>query len=164
MKTLLFIRHAKSSWANIGQTDFDRPLNERGTNDAAAMAQRLLTQNIPIDTFVTSTANRAFTTCKIFADAYGKNSSKIIMVDKLYHAPPHIFYEVINDLEDSMNNVAIFAHNPGITEMVSTQTRPMQLIDMPTCGVVAVSANIDAWKDYEKAEKSILFFSYPKEI
>ncbi len=163
MKTLLFIRHAKSSWANIGQTDFDRPLNDRGTKDAADMAQRLLAKKIVIDTFITSTALRALTTCKAFASAYNKESN-IVLVPKLYHALPYIFYEVIKELDDEMNNVAIFAHNPGITEMVSTQTKPMQLIDMPTCGIVAVNTNIHSWHDYEKAEKAVLFFTVPKEI
>ncbi len=163
MKTLLFIRHAKSSWANIGQTDFERPLNDKGKKNAAEMAQRLLVKKIVIDTFVTSTALRALTTCKAFASAYNKES-KIVLVPKLYHAPPHIFYEVIEELDDEVNNVAIFAHNPGITEMVSTQTKPMQLIDMPTCGIVAVTTNIHSWHDYEKAEKAILFFTSPKEV
>jgi phosphohistidine phosphatase len=163
MKTLYFIRHAKSSWANFGQTDFERPLNDRGIKDAAEMAKRLLAKNISIDSFVTSSAVRAHTTCKAFATAYHKET-EIILVPKLYHAPPHVFYEVINDLKDELNDVAIFAHNPGITEIVSTQTRPMQLIDMPTCGIVAVTANIHSWKEYEAAEKNILFFAYPKEI
>jgi phosphohistidine phosphatase len=164
MKTLYFIRHAKSSWANIGQKDFDRTLNERGIKDAGEMAQKLFSKNIVIDGFVTSTAVRAHTTCKAFASAYGKKESEIVLVDKLYHAQPHIFYEVINSLDNDKSHVAIFAHNPGITEMVSTQTRPMQLIDMPTCGIVAVTANIDTWDVYETAEKTILFFTYPKEI
>ncbi len=163
MKTLLLVRHAKSSWANIGQTDFDRPLNEKGIKDAEALGKKLFAKNILIDTFITSTAKRAYTTCKAFADAYNKNNAEIILIDKLYHAPPYVFYEVIKDLKNNMNNVAIFAHNPGITELASTITGSVKLIDMPTCGIYAVQANIDYWKDFATAKKDFLFFKYPKD-
>jgi phosphohistidine phosphatase len=164
MKTLLLIRHAKSSWANIGQSDFDRPLNERGLKDAVEMAQKLVNQNIAIDTFISSTAKRAYNTCKAFASAYNVKNDEIILVDKLYHAPPHIFYEVIKDLKDDMNSVAIFAHNPGITELASTITGTVKLVDMPTCAVFAVQANIDNWQDFTAANKDFLFFKFPKEV
>jgi phosphohistidine phosphatase len=164
MKTLLLIRHAKSSWTNIGQTDFNRPLNDRGIKDAAEMAERLFAENILIDTFITSTANRALTTCKAFADAYKKDNGEIILIDKLYHAPPHVFYEVIKDLKDDMHNVAIFAHNPGITELASTITGKVKLIDMPTCGVYALQIDTDSWQDFATAEKEFMFFKFPKEV
>lgn len=164
MKTLFLIRHAKSSWANIGQTDFDRPLNDRGKNDASSMAQKLFAENILIDTFITSPAKRALTTCKAFADAYQKDNDAIILTDKLYHAAPHVFYEVINELKDEMNNIAIFAHNPGITELASTITGKVKLIDMPTCGVYAVQAHTNSWQDFATAEKEFLFFKFPKEL
>ncbi|MGC5317030.1 SixA phosphatase family protein, partial [Escherichia coli] len=67
MKQLIIVRHAKSSWANIGMSDFERPLNERGNRDAPEMANRLINRNVAIDAFVSSTANRALTTAIYFA-------------------------------------------------------------------------------------------------
>ena len=55
IKTLLLIRHAKSSWDNIEVSDFDRTLNDRGKKDAPAMAKRLINRNIPIDAIISST-------------------------------------------------------------------------------------------------------------
>ena len=46
MKTLILVRHAKSSWNDPAQRDIDRPLNERGRNDAPMMAERLLKRDI----------------------------------------------------------------------------------------------------------------------
>ena len=80
MKTLLLIRHAKSSWANIGETDFDRSLNERGKIEAAEMAEKLVNQSIKINAFVSSTAKRAIKTCKAFLLAYGKSKEDIVLV------------------------------------------------------------------------------------
>ena len=69
MKQLLLVRHAKSSWANIDQDDFNRPLNERGHVDAPMMARRLLARGLSIDLIVSSTALRALTTAEYFAKA-----------------------------------------------------------------------------------------------
>ena len=68
MKTLIVVRHAKSSWANIGERDFDRNLNDRGKEDAPAMAEKLLHTKIKVDAFVSSPAKRARKTAKYFIE------------------------------------------------------------------------------------------------
>ncbi len=161
MKELLIIRHAKSSWANPGQDDYDRPLNNRGEHDAPMMAQRLLDRKIKIDAFVSSTANRAFTTASYFAEAYKRKQKEIVGMKKLYHAYPDIFYEVIRELDDKYNSVAIFAHNPGITYFANELTLT-KIDDMPTCGIFALKITIEQWKDFEKGKKAFWFFDYPK--
>jgi phosphohistidine phosphatase len=161
VKQLLIIRHAKSSWANPGQDDFDRPLNNRGEHDAPMMAQRLLDKKIMIDAFVSSTANRAITTAGYFAETYKRKKKDILGYKKLYHAYPEKFYEVISELDDKLDTVAIFAHNPGITYFANELTAT-QIDDMPTCGVFAIKADIEKWKDFEKGKKAFWFFDYPK--
>ena len=64
MKTLILVRHAKSSWDAPGLSDIDRPLNERGKKDAPEMANRLKARKLHIDLFVSSTAKRASKTAK----------------------------------------------------------------------------------------------------
>jgi phosphohistidine phosphatase len=160
MKKVLLVRHAKSSWDNTTVKDFDRPLNERGLHDAPAMAKRLLKSDIQIDAFISSTALRAITTCNFFAKAYGKEKD-IITYRDLYNAQPVIFAKVIKAAADKFNSIAIFAHNPGITEFANSLTAT-RVDDMPTCGIFAVQADIGHWKDFEKAEKQFWFFDYPK--
>lgn len=96
MKTLLVIRHAKSSWDNVSQDDFDRPLNSRGHHDAPEMARRLLARQMQIDTFISSTAVRAFTTATYFAKAYRLSEKKIIAVPELYHASVAVLFRTIS--------------------------------------------------------------------
>lgn len=161
-KTLLIIRHAKSSWkANITD-DFNRPLNERGLNDAPQMAERLKYKNIQIDLFVSSPANRAKTTAENFAAVFGVNKNSIQFIPALYHAPAKTFFEVISQQDDSINTLAIFSHNPGITEFVNQLTKNVQLDNMPTCGIFAVKIKTSKWNDFYNAEKEFLFFDYPK--
>ncbi|MEN9685534.1 MAG: hypothetical protein RLZZ28_1320 [Bacteroidota bacterium] len=161
MKQLFIIRHAKSSWAVSGQNDFDRPLNERGMKDAPLMAKRLLEANMKIEAFVSSPANRALTTATYFAWVYHQDPEKIMTYPKLYHAYPPVFYEVIVKLSDKFHSVALFAHNPGITDFVNELTYT-RIDDMPTCGIFAVSADTAHWKGFKNAAKEFLFFDYPK--
>ncbi|MEJ7610667.1 MAG: histidine phosphatase family protein [Ferruginibacter sp.] len=163
MKRLVVVRHAKSSWADIGQKDFDRPLNDRGKKDAPVMGERMLDAGVKINAFVSSPAKRALQTCKAFAEAYGKDKAGIILVEKLYHAPSDIYFEAIKEFDDAHNNVAVFGHNPGITDFVNSLCKDKHIDNMPTCAVFSVQADVSRWKDFEDAEKEFLFFRTPKD-
>jgi phosphohistidine phosphatase len=161
MKQLLLVRHAKSSWANVGQDDFDRPLNDRGLKDAPSMANRIKTKGVQIDQFISSTALRAFTTASFFAAAYEQKPSSIFQLKQLYHAPPAVYYEVIQNIDDSIDTAAIFAHNPGITDFIN-ELDLNYVSNMPTCGVFTINIETDHWNDFNKAKKVFWFFDYPK--
>ncbi len=150
MKQLLIIRHAKSSWTDSVIDDFDRPLNERGNSDAPRMAKLIAEKKIPIDALISSTANRAFTTAAYFAKELGFKKINIRTFDKLYHAPAHVFYDIIEDLDDDLKTIAIFAHNPGITDFVNSLSET-KIDNMPTCGIFAVNAAIKNWQDFRDA-------------
>ena len=83
MKTLLIVRHAKSSWDSADISDIDRPLNDRGKRDAPAMAQRLIKAGVHIDRFVSSPARRARNTAEHFAQTYGRKEKEIRQIPKL---------------------------------------------------------------------------------
>lgn len=161
MKTLLIIRHAKAESA-FTLNDFERPLNERGKKDAPAMAKRLLDKKITIDAFISSPAKRAKKTAELFCETLVGKEEDVILVSALYHAPPSVFYEVIKNTSDDFNTIAIFAHNPGISDFVNELTKAVQIDNMPTCAVFAVQTDIGQWKDFAKAKKEFLFFDYPK--
>jgi len=163
MKQILIIRHAKSSWDNILQKDFDRTLNDRGMRDAPAMAKRLVDKGIKIDTFVSSSAVRTFTTATFFAKAYHQQESDIIAVPELYHAGEETFYKTIRNLNNSYNSIAIFSHNPGITYFVNTLTAT-RIDAMPTCAIFAIEAPISNWQDFKEENNKFLFFDYPKNL
>ena len=161
MKTLLLVRHSKSSHTFGISSDFDRPLNDRGFREAAEMGNKLFKKKIEIDQFVSSPALRAKTTAELFVAEYNRKLKEILFIPTLYHADPNNFNAVIKDLQDSYDHVALFSHNPGITDFASSLT-PTAITNMPTSSVFAVTASIDSWKDFEKAEKKYLFFYKPE--
>ena len=161
MKTLLLIRHAKSSWEHPGLSDFDRPLNERGKKDAPEMASRLKEKGIELDHLVSSPAKRAKKTAKYFAEEFGFDKEDIKIVGELYGATSAEFLFAITNINDKYETVALFSHNPGITDFASSLTS-VRVDNMPTCAIFAVQAETDSWKDFGTAEKKFLLFDYPK--
>ena len=161
MKTLLLIRHAKSSWDNSILSDFERPLNERGKQDAPMMAKRIKDKKIEIDAFVSSPAKRAKKTAELFMHEFDGKEKKLVLVPSLYEASLNNFYDAVANLKDRNDTVALFSHNPGITDFVnSLECSPVY--NMPTCAVYALKIKIKNWSDFKEAEKELLFFDYPK--
>ena len=69
MKSVLILRHAKSSWKDPDLTDHDRPLNKRGKGDAPRMGRLLKSEHLVPDTIISSTAIRAQATAEAVAKA-----------------------------------------------------------------------------------------------
>jgi len=161
LKTLFIIRHAKSDQSFFGN-DFERPLNERGNADAPLMAKRLQVKVEKIDALISSPAVRAKQTAELFAGVLAFPIKEIDFVSALYHAPAEVFYDVIAGLPEDFDNAAIYAHNPGITHFVNSLDSGIQVDNMPTCAIFAVTADISRWDQFLKAKKRSLFFDYPK--
>ena len=163
LKTLLLIRHAKSSWADDGLSDFDRPLNDRGKKDAPVMADRLYERGIKIDAFISSPAKRAKKTAEQFAKRYKKQEEELILKTELYLAGEETFYSVLEKLDDNFDCVAVFSHNPGITDFANSLT-DARVDNIPTSGIFAVSIEAKKWNKFREAKKNFLFFDYPRAL
>ena len=74
-----------------------------------------------------------------------------------------IFMTAVENINDKDDVVALFSHNPGITDFVNRLT-DKNIDNMPTCAVFAIKIKTKKWKDFEKAEKEFLFFDYPKNV
>jgi phosphohistidine phosphatase len=161
MKTLILVRHAKSSWDAIGLEDYERPLNERGKEDAPAMAKRLRDKKIKVDVFISSPAKRAHKTARYFAKEYGLDKKDVVLEDRLYGASAAGFSEVVSQIKNKHKTAVIFSHNPGLTEFANTLTS-INIDNMPTSSIFAVEADCKKWADFNESEKKFLFFDYPK--
>jgi phosphohistidine phosphatase len=161
-RTLVMIRHAKSSWANPLQSDFERPLNGRGLEDAPLMGERLKEQKLLPDLIIASTAKRAAQTAQKIAKAIGYDIAGIKWQDKLYHCIPTVFEEELYELDDAIKTVYIVAHNPGITAFVNQLSPSFEIENMPTCGIVATQLKMAHWNEFSSAERKVILFDYPK--
>lgn len=125
------------------------------------MARRLTDKKIKIDMFISSPAKRAKKTASFFAKEFGIDDNNIVFKTELYAAPKHVFYEVIEKLDSSSDHVALFSHNPGITDFANSLTN-VRADDMPTCAIFAIKSDAKNWSDFANSKKEFWFFDYPK--
>jgi phosphohistidine phosphatase len=167
LKTLILIRHAKSSWNEPGVFDVDRPLNRRGLHDAPLMggrlADRLAAAGLALDAMLASSARRAAQTARMIADELAFAASSIDWRRELYLAAPRTMMDIIRLLPDEVRTAALVAHNPGITEMVNMLAR-VRIDNVPTCGVALLSLKQEGWDGLEAGGAELISFDYPKRL
>ncbi|MBW4890730.1 histidine phosphatase family protein [Mucilaginibacter sp. HMF5004] len=158
MKKLMLVRHAKSDWGDAFLDDFDRPLNNRGLQSAPEMASRLLKKHIIPQYSISSPALRAKTTANIFADKLGL--AEPTYNRSIYEAKYADLLRLINELPDAYDFVALYGHNPGLSDLLYGLTGDMN--DMPTCAVAIINFNLPEWKMISGDTGRVEYYDYPK--
>lgn len=160
MKTLYLVRHAKSSWGDPALPDRDRPLNERGLRDVAAMGKRLAHREVSPDVLMCSPAARTLATAQHLAKALGIKRKDIVVIERLYAAPARELLGVIQELGDKPRRVMLVGHNPGLTELAHHFAG--EIADMPTCAVAEFAFAVPSWADIGEAEPRHVVFDSPR--
>ena len=161
MKTLYLVRHAKSSWNHPELTDIKRPLNKRGKRDAPFMGNLLAKGKIKVDQIISSPAIRAYSTAKIFASAIGYPLENINLDKNIYEADSYDLLQIIHGLDNKIDFVMLFGHNPGLTELYNKlSNKPIG--NLPTCAATAIEFDIKYWEEVETFTGKLKFFEYPK--
>lgn len=114
MKTIILVRHAKSSWKNLALNDIDRPLKKRGILDAQKMANYLKSEELGIEVIFSSPATRAFETAKIMVDELNLGEQVLVVVDKLYLPSFSDILKFALYLDDKKQTIAIIGHEPSL--------------------------------------------------
>ncbi|MBM4201161.1 MAG: histidine phosphatase family protein [Gammaproteobacteria bacterium] len=161
MKNLILIRHAKSSWDDPDLDDRDRPLNDRGERDAPLMGAVLKARALAPDQLLSSPARRAFKTAKLIASAIGFPVDGITIDQRIYLANTGVLLDLIQQLPDRSNQIVMFGHNPGFTDLVNLLT-DAGLGNVPTCGVASIEFTVDSWAAISPGAGRLGFFDYPK--
>ena len=163
MKTLLLMRHAKSSWKDPELADHERPLNKRGKLNAPRMGRLLRDQDLTPDLILSSTARRARQTADAVADLSGYQG-ELRLEDELYAAPTETCLEVLQGLqEDALNCVLLVGHNPGLEELLDLLTGEAALL--PTAAIAQIALPINRWGDLTSdVEGRLLNLWNPKEL
>lgn len=161
MKQLIIVRHAKSDWGDFNLKDFDRPLNHRGHKNAPEMVERLVAKSIKPDVIVSSPALRAITTAKYFATGWDFTADQLKTNPSIYESSAKTLLSVINGFDDEFEKIALFGHNPGLTDLVNYLTDEY-LANMPTCSVAIIEFPFDEWKLISSDTGNLVLFDFPK--
>ncbi len=146
MKTLLVMRHAKSSWHNANLDDHDRPLNHRGKQDAPRMGHWLREQQLVPERIVTSTAKRARSTAKAVAKTCGF-AGEVLRDSTLYLAEPDAYLPVFRNSPENCECVMVVGHNPGVEGLVECLTE--NYTRMPTAAIARIELSLDTWHNLD---------------
>ncbi len=160
MKTLILVRHAKSSPAGATLDDRDRPLNDRGKQDARMMGQRLARRELKVDQLLSSPALRARQTARLFADELGVEHQPIVVDDRLYASSADRLLDVIRSLDGKLDRVMLFGHNPDFAELVCRLSR--QDVAMRTCSVAEFRFKTETWETIGEIEPADFVLGSPK--
>ncbi len=156
MKNLILIRHAKSSW-DFPLSDIDRPLSQRGINDAFLISSKI-NKFLPNKFVVwSSIAKRTQETCYIFAQNLLIPIENIIFRKDLYTFDCRELYDKIRSCDNRFENIILFGHNDAITSFVNKYGN-QHIDNVPTAGVVQIEFNEDNWLNIKKGKvKNVLF-------
>lgn len=161
MKSLLIIRHAKSSWAERGLADHERPLDDRGREAAPEMARRLAARQLVPERMVISEALRARGTAALMAEVMGLGDDAIVTDSHLYQAESDDWLGVIRGFPDELQRIAGVGHNPALHELAEYLV-DLDVAKFPTAAVAHIRFDIDQWVDASPENAFLEGFDYPK--
>ncbi|GAA3918677.1 histidine phosphatase family protein [Hymenobacter algoricola] len=161
MKTLYLMRHAKSSWSFDDLSDQERPLNDRGRDDAPHMGRALAARSIQLDLLVSSPAVRAMSTASLVAKEISYPHDRIQVIEGIYGAEVAGLLAIVRQLPDAAASVLMVAHNNTLTEFVNLLS-PNQMPELPTSAIVCLKFNTEHWAKLDRANAEFYFYDYPK--
>lgn len=156
MKTLILVRHAKSSW-EAPLRDFDRPLQSRGIHDAHLVSSNLKNELPKTFVIYSSPARRAMETAMIFAQNLSCPLESIIYNEDLYTFERKNLEEQIKSISNVYDNVMLFGHNEAITNFVN-KFGDIFVENVATCGLVSITFDTDQWREIGKGNTRHVVF------
>jgi len=160
-RTLVLMRHAKSSWANAALMDHDRPLNGRGKASARAMGAWLRQRDHLPDFAISSTSERTGQTFLELGIDVPVRFSRA-----LYHAEASTMMMVLK--EQTEQTVLMLGHNPGIGDfaerLVEQPPQHPRFLDYPTCATAIIRFDVDSWPEADWGGGHVVDFAVPREV
>lgn len=153
MKTLLLLRHAKSSWKDAALADHDRPLKKRGLKAAPRMGRWMSEQNWIPDQVLCSTATRARETLYLVSNEFSKKPPTEFLAE-LYEADPARLVGVLCGVSEPTETVLVIGHNPGLEQFLEQITG--QAERLPTAAVTRIELDLTSWSELTAATRGRL--------
>ena len=170
MKTLMLLRHAKSSWTDDSLVDHDRGLNRRGERDAPRIGAYLRDQGLLPDSVLCSTATRAWRTWKHVAAALN-DAVPVERLEELYNARPGITLEVIRRRPAEDRVTLVVGHNSGLQELAvslagsgDSEALARMARKFPTGGLAVLRFQGDTWAAVARSQGELDRFIRPKDL
>ncbi|MCC9625771.1 histidine phosphatase family protein [Thalassospira sp. MA62] len=170
MKTLLLLRHAKSSWSDPGRADHDRELNRRGEKAAPVMGKYLRDQGLIPELIWCSTAARAVQTLGGLGRDFASDAD-VIYSEDLYMATERVLLQSIHDTHNEASTVMMIGHNPGIENFAARlfadgDEAAFESLQRkyPTCGLALFKFDVADWGQVAFGNGRLVEFTKVKDL
>ena len=160
MKTLLLLRHAKSSWKTGNVKDFDRPLNQRGMKAAPQVGKSLRKRKLKLDLVLSSPAERARQTAQVVLES-ARLSVELRYDERIYEAGAAQLLEVVSQIEDSANVAMLVGHNPGMEDLLKVLTGEKR--HLSTAAFACIELDVEKWNKVRAGVGRLEWLAKPKE-
>jgi len=161
MRTLYLLRHAKSSWKDSSQADFERPLAHRGRKACEIVARLIQDRGLEFDLVLCSTAIRARETIDLVSK-YAKLRTELRFDERIYEATVAQLVEVISEVDNDRKSVLLVGHNPGFEDLVHLFS--WADYRFPTASLAKIKLKISKWSDPFERKANVDWVARPKEL
>ncbi|WP_328679456.1 histidine phosphatase family protein [Streptomyces sp. NBC_00322] len=166
-RRIVLLRHAKADWPQV--SDHDRPLAERGRQDAAVAGRKLADTGIAFDLALCSTASRTRETWKLAVHEL-PHRPKTVYEERLYDASLGELLALLNETPDEVNELLVIGHNPGMHALADALAGKaegeaparMTKTGFPTAAFAVVGFT-GSWKSVEHGVGTLLDYWAPHE-
>jgi phosphohistidine phosphatase len=170
MRRILLLRHAKSSWAEPGASDHERPLNRRGQEAARRIGAYLGRHQLAPECVLCSTAARARETWLLAAPEIPAPPPPAFE-DRLYNAASDTILQVLRQASSGTKSLLVVGHNPGLHELCTLLIASGDLDDrerlrekLPTGGLVVIDFPIEDWSKLHAHSGRLERFVVPRTL
>ncbi|HZA75106.1 MAG TPA: histidine phosphatase family protein [Acidimicrobiales bacterium] len=169
MRTLLLLRHAKSSWADPTVPDHDRPLAPRGARAAGRIAVHLRAEGIRPALVLCSSARRAQETLDALRPAFGETTD-VRIENELYGADADEIFQRLCAVDGPVRSVMVVGHNPGLEDLATAlagdgdETALLQLHTKFPTGALATLDLRSGWARLRQSEAYLTSLVVPRQL
>ena len=170
MKRLHLLRHAKSSWDDPVERDFDRPLNGRGHRAARRMGEWLLAERLHFDRILASPALRIRQTIEGVEAGLGQRLT-LEQDKRIYMASAATLFDIVRECPDAVTDLLLIGHNPGLEDLLLIATegdtsalRAEAERKYPTATFASIEIDIERWADLPEGGARLVRFVRPRDL
>jgi phosphohistidine phosphatase len=171
MKRLTILRHAKSSWAEPGMDDFNRPLNERGWEAARRMGKELKRRKASFDLALASPAARVRETIDGLTETFGEPKFPIRFDPRIYLASAEMLIDIVRETAADVEGLLLVGHSPAMERLAVELSNDDQdglrariAEKFPTAALAVIELPVAGWADVEPGKGKMVELILPKEL
>ena len=162
MKTVILLRHGKTSFDEYFSNDHNRTLAIQGIKDAEKMGLFLSQKNELPDLVISSTAIRAKNTANL-AMKMGKWKCPMSLNEIIYTGSTNDLLTIVQKQDDMLNSICIVGHEPKLSNFVDLSTNN-EHTKFPTGSMAKIDFEISKWEFVKFGLGKLNWLINPKEL